>query len=132
MGGHSFKLWHTSLNLSTGTVVTSGKLPPRLSTALPLISMIEDAPNVIKYSGADAFLKRLFPILRNLSTTMVWQHMARGARVHDRALGLSSQRETSECKSTTQYKTIASTGYERHSLIVCSRLSSSKKHPLSL
>jgi hypothetical protein len=67
--GHSNKLWHTSLNLRTGSVTTSGGLPPRPSPVLPSISVMEDAPNIIRYSGAEASLKKLFLILSTVSTT---------------------------------------------------------------
>jgi hypothetical protein len=67
--GHSIKLWHTSLNLRMGSVTTSGGLPPRPSLVIPSISVTEDARNIIRYSGADASLKKLFLILSTVSTT---------------------------------------------------------------
>jgi hypothetical protein len=70
--GHSFKLRHTSSNLNMGSVTTLGGLAPRPSPVLPSISVTEDAPNVIRYIGAVASLKKLFPILNTISTTMVW------------------------------------------------------------
>jgi hypothetical protein len=44
-GGHSFKLWRTSLNLRIGSVMISGVLPPCPSPFQPSISVIEDAHN---------------------------------------------------------------------------------------
>jgi hypothetical protein len=104
--GHSFELRRTTSNLRTGSVATSGRPPPCPSLVLPSISMIEDTPNVIGYSEVDASLKELFPILSSVSTTTVWATPPRGARGHDRALGLGlgSQQEMIKHKSTTKYK----------------------------
>jgi hypothetical protein len=101
--GHSFELRHMASNLRTG----SGGPPPRPSLFLPSISMIEDPPpNVIGYSEVDVSLKERFPILSSVSTTTVWATPPRGARGHDRALGLGlgSQQEMIKHKSTTKYK----------------------------
>jgi hypothetical protein len=93
-----------SSNLGTGSVATSSGPSPRPSLVLPSISVTEDAPNVIRYSEADTFLKKLFPILSTVSTTTVWATPPQGAQVHDQALGLGSQQETNKHKSTTKYK----------------------------
>jgi hypothetical protein len=77
------QLWRTPSDLRTGSVTTSGGLPPRPSPVLPSISVMEDAPNVIRYSEVDASLKNLFPMLSTVSTTTIWITPCQGARVRD-------------------------------------------------
>lgn len=112
--GHSFELWRVSSNLRTGSVVTSGGPSSRPSSVLPSISVTGDVPNVIGHSKADASLKKLFPILSTVSTTMVWATPPRAARGHDRALGLGFQLETIKHKSITKYKGHAVYRMRRH------------------
>jgi hypothetical protein len=97
-----------------GLVATSDGPPPRPSSVLPSISVIEDIPNVIRNSGADTSHNMLFPMTGTVSTTTVWATPCQGAWVRDRALrlGLGSQQKTSKHKSTTKYKAILSTRYE--------------------
>jgi hypothetical protein len=94
--------------------MTSGRLLPCPSLALPSISMIEDVPNITRYCGADAPLKQLFLIPNPMLTTTVWATPRWRAREHDRALDfdLGSQRKTSRHKSTMKYKTIPSIGHK--------------------
>jgi hypothetical protein len=54
------RLWHTSLNPREGSVMTSGRLPSRPSSALSSIFVTEDVPNVTRYSGTLTPLKQLF------------------------------------------------------------------------
>jgi hypothetical protein len=50
---------------------------------------MKGVPNVIEYSRADTSLKKLFSILSMCQPLQYGQPLARGARVRDRALGLS-------------------------------------------
>jgi hypothetical protein len=107
VGGHTFKLWHMTPNLRTGSVVTSSGLPPRPSSTLTSISVTKD-PNVTSYGGADTPLRSFFPCLALCQPLLYGQPLIRGARVRDRALGLGSQQEPSRHMSTTKYNTIPS------------------------
>jgi hypothetical protein len=71
--------------------------------------------------GLTHLLNGFSPYLTLCQPLWYGRPLPRGAQERDPALGfdLSSQWKTSGHKSTTQYKTVPSTGYTRYPLVVC-------------
>jgi hypothetical protein len=90
-GGHSFncgRLCHTSSNLRTGSVATSGGLSPRPSPVLTSISAKGNTPTSLDTAELTHRLRSFFPYVALCQPLRYGQPLARGARVCDRALGL--------------------------------------------
>jgi hypothetical protein len=106
----------TLVHVKEDSVMTSGRLSPRLSPALLSVSVTGDVPNVIGHNEADAPLKQLYPIPNPVSTTTVWATPPLRAQACSRPLdlGLGSQRKPagSGFKLTTKYNAMSSIGHK--------------------
>jgi hypothetical protein len=96
------------------SVVASGRLPPRSSSAPISIFAAKDTLTSSNTEVLTHLVNDFSLYLSPVTTTTVWATPLLGARACSRTLDLGSQRETSGFKSTMNYKAIPITGHKGH------------------